>query len=216
MKTKTIIHCFAHWRVIASVFALAFFALLTGCGTANRTAMHSAGALVQGTNDVVLKEADVVKVNFPGNDNLDTVAAIRVDGKITLPMIGEVVAAGKTPTELQKELITAYSSQLRVASDITVSVQSSSFNVFVSGAVERAGKVACDHPMTVTEAIMESGGPDYQKANLKGVRVVRNENGKTVHYKVNLKGIADGSSQIDVFYLRPNDYVYVPSKITWF
>jgi len=216
MKTKSIIHCFAHWPAVASIFALAFFALLTGCQTNNRAAMQRAGALVQGTNEVVLKEGDSVKVSFPGNDSLTTVQSIRVDGKITLPTVGEVLEAGKTPTELQKELITAYSSQIRLANEITVSVQSSSFNVFVSGAVEKSGKVICDHPMTVLEAIMESGGPDFQRANLKGVRVIRNVNGKTVNYRVNLKGLVDGRSQIDAFYLRGNDFVFVPSKITWF
>lgn len=215
MKTKSIIQRFAFWPAIASVFALAFFSLLTGCQTNNRAAMESAGALMQGTNDMVLKAGDVVKVVFPGNESMNAEQAIRVDGKITVPILGEVVAAGKTPTQLQNELRTLYAPQLRVASEINVVVPSATYDVYVTGAVARAGKIPCNHPMTVMEAIMESGGPDYQRANLKAIRVIRTENGKTVNYKVNLKGLVNGS-QIDVFYLRPNDVVYVPSKITWF
>jgi len=170
----------------------------------------------RGTNDIVLREADVVSVVFPGAENLNTAQAIRRDGKITLPGgVGEITAAGKTPSALQKELVTLYAKELVSSKDIVVTVQSASFPVFVTGAVQRPGKVISDHPMTVLEAIMESGGFDYLHANMKKVRIVRIQDKKTLNFTVNLKGVANGT-EIDVFYLQPSDIVFVPSKIVWF
>ena len=216
MNIKSIIHRIAHRPVIFSILALAFSVFLAGCETNSPHLPPVPGASAQGSNDIVLKEADSLKINFPGNDNLNTTQTIRIDGKITLPMVGEVVAAGKTPAQLQKELIDLYSTQLVSAKQITVTVQSSSYYVFVTGAVVKPGKVACDHPMTVLEAIMEIGGFDYDRANLKAVRVIRTQNGKTYNYKVNLEGVVKSGVQLDVFYVQRNDYIYVPSKITWF
>jgi len=169
----------------------------------------------RGTNDIVLREADVVSIVFPGAENLNTAQAIRRDGKITLPVVGEITAAGKTPSGLQKELVTLYAKELVSSKDIVVAVQSASFPVFVTGAVQRPGKVVSDHPMTVLEAIMESGGFDYLHANMKKVRIIRAKDKETLNFTVNLKGVVNGTG-IDVFYLQPSDIVYVPSKIVWF
>lgn len=190
--------------------------IFAGCQTPGDSKLAGgAPATLSPTNeDVVLKEADVVKVSFPANKDMDTIQTIRVDGKITLPLIGEVVAAEKKPIDLQRELIKLYSKQIRSADDITVTVQSASFNVFVSGAVVRSGKVTCDHPMTVLEAIMQSGGFDYSRANLKSVRVIRISDGKSQNFTLNLEGFLNGHP-IDIFYLRANDFVYVPTKFTW-
>lgn len=213
MKIKSIIHRLAHWPTLM-ILAVAF-TVLAGCDTTKPVFNQYSSLPPKDSKDVVLKEADVLRIAFPDNDTLNTTQTIRVDGKITLPLIGEVVASGKTPADLQKDLIERYSSQLVSSKQITVSVQSSTFDVFVTGAVAKSGKIPCDHPITVLEAIMEAGGFDYDRANLKAVRIIRTENGKTYNYTVNLKGVVNGS-QIDIFYLQRNDLVYVPSKITWF
>lgn len=215
MKPKSIIHWLADWPITLSVITGACLFFLTGCETPGSGYNGFPTKAPQGSNDVVLKEADVVKISFPSDEKLDTTATIRVDGKITAPLVGEVMAAGKTPAELQKDLINLYSTQLVSSKDITVSVQSAPFHVYITGAVAKPGEIVCNRPTTVLEAIMECGGFEYNQANMKHVRVVRTENGKTHNYPVNLKGIVSGS-QIDIFYLRPNDIIYVPSKITWF
>jgi len=161
-----------------------------------------------------LREGDVLKISFPGAPNLDTSQQIRRDGKIVLSLVGEVTAVGMTPAELEKEIIKLYSSQL-VSKEVTVTVVSSSFPVFVTGAVIRPGKILSDHPITVLEAIMEAGGFDYTKANLGDVRVIRNEDGRVKNYTLNLKLALQGK-QSEPFYLKPSDIVYVPEKFSWF
>ena len=72
-----------------------------------------------------------------------------------------------------------------------------------------------DHPLTALEAIMEAGGFDYSKANLKDVRVIRQESGREHTYVLNLKLVMQGK-QVDPFYLKPYDIIYVPERFQMF
>lgn len=161
-----------------------------------------------------LNPGDVLKVSFPGAPNLDTTQQIRRDGRINLYMLGEVMAADKTPNALEQELVQAYAPQL-ISKEVKVTVVSSSFAVFVSGAVIRPGKITPDRAITAFDAIMEAGGFDNTKANTKEVRVIRLEDGQNKTYTLNMKAILDGGPG-EPFYLKSYDSVYVPEKISWF
>ena len=161
-----------------------------------------------------LREGDVLKISFPGAPTLDTTQQVRRDGRITMPLGGEVVAAGLTPNGLEQELIKVYASQL-ISKEVSVTVVSSSFTVFVSGAVVRPGKVVSDHPISVLEAVMEAGGFDNVKADMSAVVVTRQEGGQYKNYTLNLKLVLEGK-QSEPFYLKPSDIVSVPQKFTWF
>jgi polysaccharide biosynthesis/export protein len=156
-----------------------------------------------------LREGDVVRISFPGAPSLDTTQQVRRDGKISLPLAGEVQAAGYRPAELEKNIQDLCGSQL-VSKEVDVTVISSAFPVFVSGAVLKPGKVQSDRPLTVLQAIMEAGG-FYNTANLKAVVVIRHENGKARNYTVDVQSLLQGKSHA-TFYLKPSDIVYVPQK----
>ena len=183
---------------------------LTGCQTAPPIATADTVPYL----DVRLREGDTVKISFPGAPNLDSTQQIRRDGKITLSLGGEVVAAGLSPVELEKELLRLYEAQL-VVKQVVVAVTSPGYPIFVSGAVLRPGKLIVDRPVTVVEAIMEAGGPDRAKADLKKVTVLRQIDGKSMSYKVDVKATIDGAN-VKQFFLKPADIVVVPEKFTWF
>src|SRR5208282_5320527 len=115
---------------------------------------------------IILREGDTLKITFPGSPNLDTTQPIRRDGKLNLPLIGEMDAAGLSPAALQEKLVKAYASQISTK-EVMVQVESSTFPVFVSGSVVHPGKILSDHPMTALEAVMEAGGFIYETANMK-------------------------------------------------
>lgn len=169
-----------------------------------------------GTNagTIVLREGDTVRVTFPGAENLNRVALIRRDGFVTLPLIGEFKAAGLTPHDMEQQLLQLYGPQLQTK-EVSVAVESSAFPVYVTGAVLRPGKILSDRPLTALEAIMEAGGFDYAKANLKAVRVLRTNNGRTDQYTLNLKRVLSGQES-QQFSLKPSDIVYVPEKFNLF
>ena len=166
------------------------------------------------TEAQTLREGDTLRISFPGVPNLDTTQQVRRDGRITLSMVGEVMAAGLTAGGLEKELLKVYSSQL-VSKEVTVTVVSSSISVFVTGAVIHPGKVVSDHPISALEAVMEAGGFDSAKADMKAVVVIRQEGGRTQNYTLNLKLVIEGK-QNEQFLLKPSDIVYVPEKFSWF
>lgn len=218
---KSLIHRLVLWPAIFSVLAAVFLVAVSGCKTTQeRPPNYNAKDIAlppQNTNDVVLKEGDVVKVVFPnGGEKLDTVATIRPDGKITLQVIGDVTVAGKTPEQFRKELVDKYSKEIVSSQDIAVIVVSSSFQVYVMGAVMHPGKVNADHVLTVLEALMEAGGFDPERAQLKSVKVVRTKEGRTQTFVVNLKGVQTPGAPVEIFYLKPGDIVMVPQKLVIF
>jgi polysaccharide export outer membrane protein len=194
-------------------FALALavlFLAATGCTTAQPKPV----AETPHSESLILREGDVLKISFPGSPNLDTTQPIRRDGKITLQLVGEMTAAGLSPSDLEKQLSDAYASQL-VVKAVTVTVESSSIPVFVDGAVLRPQKVVSDHPISALEAIMEAGGFDYAKADLKDVEVLRYEGDREHTYILNLKEVMAGKPG-EQFYLKPYDIVHVPERFSWF
>lgn len=184
---------------------------VAGCGTPRFKGLD---AKKIHSEPITLREGDVVRITFPGAPNLNTSQPIRRDGKIDLTLVGEVEAAGLTPEQLEKKLADLYSKQL-LDKEVNVTVESSTFPVFVTGAVMRPGKVLSDHPITALEAVMEAGGFDYTRANLKSVKVLRNINGQIEHFKLNLANVLQGD-ETETFYLRPQDILYVPEKFNWF
>ena len=163
----------------------------------------------------ILREGDSIRVSFPGAPNMETVTQeIRNDGRVTLPIIGEVVASNKTATQLEKELSKLYAPQL-VSSEVTVTLEASSAAYFVSGEVLKPGKIMPNRPISALEAVMEAGGFIPDKADTTAVVIIRNENGHTKKFTVNLKKVLEGKDS-DPFSLKPFDIVFVPQKLSVF
>jgi polysaccharide biosynthesis/export protein len=204
-------------RLIKLAAGVVLLAAVAGCQTDQFPPANSGKPTVksvQSKEDAKLQAGDVLKISFPGSPNLDTTQQIRRDGKISLQLVGEVQAEGLTPSELQSQLANLYASQL-VSKQVTVEVVSSAFPIYVTGAVLHPGKISSNHPMTALEAVMEAGGFDYTKADLKHVTVIRQEENGTKNYILDLKSVMDGKTS-EPFYLKPSDIVYVPERFQFF
>lgn len=205
----------------SAMMILALFAagMLAGCKTqtSQTDALKAQAALAKAPvapELLTLREGDVLRVTFPGSPTLDTTEQIRRDGRITMPLIGEVDAAGMTPPALEAKLVDLYGSQLS-SKQVTVELENSAFPVYITGMVLRPGKIMSNYPLTALEAIMEAGGFDYTKANLKDVTVTRREGNTMKNYTLNLKDTLRGK-QSEPFYVKPGDIIYVPERLTWF
>jgi polysaccharide biosynthesis/export protein len=161
----------------------------------------------------VLIEGDVILISFPAAGDLNTSQKVRRDGRITLPLVGEVVVAGLTPKELEEALLALYDKQL-VTKEVSVTVTSSTYTFYVNGAVLRPGKQMSDRRLTALEALMEAGGPS-PSANLKKVTIIRQEGDDRVHHKLNLKDVLEGKKK-NVFYIQPSDIITIPEKFVIF
>lgn len=161
-----------------------------------------------------LLPGDTVRLTFPSSPQLDTTQVIRRDGHLNLPLLGEVVAADRTPAQLERHLRDAYGDQLR-SGEVSVTVVSSAFNVFVTGAVIRPGRLTPDRPLTVLTAVMQAGGFDPARANLHRVVLFRTRGGRTERTEIDLKS-ALSVGESSPLYLESEDIVYVPERFIWF
>jgi polysaccharide export outer membrane protein len=167
------------------------------------------GAANYSTND--LHEGDVVKISFQYSTNFNAVEKVGLDGTLNLNMVGRVRAAGKTMIQLQEDLTQDYQPFAK-GDVITVDLVASGAIVYVCGAVIRPGPMELDHPLTVLEAVMGSGGFDNTRAKLSNVTVLRVVDGSQQAYHINLNRILAGRDNTP-FYLQPYDIIYVPAKV---
>jgi polysaccharide export outer membrane protein len=189
----------AVWRLLTSGGIAVVVLLGFGCQSPSRLPSE---ALTP--RPVTLSAGDVVKLTFPGAPELNQSQKIRADGKLTLPQIGEVDASGKTLVQFQNELTKLYRPQLR-NSDVLVTLENSVTQVYISGAINKPGKLSFDRPTTILQAIAEAGGVS-EFGSLKKVRIVRVENGQQRVQIVDLR------SATSAFYVRDGDIITIPQS----
>ena len=157
-----------------------------------------------------LNPGDVIKITFPGAPELNQTQKVGTDGALTLPLIGEVHAAGKSPGQLQNELATLYKPQLQ-DNEVLVTVETRAVPVVVSGAVQHPGKIVFERPATLLEAIMEAGGFTPQ-ADLKKVSVIRIVKGEHETELFDLRPVLRGQAT-QATYVSGGDVIYVPERL---
>lgn len=156
-----------------------------------------------------LGPGDVVSISFAGAPELNLRQRIRGDGKLSLPMVGDVVAGGKSLSAFQKELEGLYKSRLQDPS-VVVTRDATAAVVYVSGGVNNPTKVPLDRPITVVEAIMEAGGVSAG-GNPRHVVVLRTSSGQRKRFVLDIREAMNNPST-SPFYLRPFDVIMVGER----
>lgn len=189
----------------AGCFSLVMVCVITACGNLTPTRKVPVEAY-RSKPSATLAAGDEINVAFPGAPELNSKQKIQVNGKVSLPTIGDVSAVGKSITGFQAELTSRYQPHFQDPT-VIVSVETAAAGVYVSGEVLRPGKIPLDRPMTALEAIMECGG--FSKlANPRQVIIVRNENGRCQRYVLNMNEALYGTDSSS-FYVRVYDVIYV-------
>ncbi|MGA1981200.1 MAG: polysaccharide biosynthesis/export family protein [Acidobacteriaceae bacterium] len=169
--------------------------------------MPDAGSLPLSPNYVIGAD-DSLKIEVWGNTELSTTLPVRPDGMITLPDIGDIPAAGRTPMELAAEITTRVK-KLVIDPTVTVTVLAvNSKRIYMVGEVAHVGPLAIAPGMTVLQAIASAGGLTAY-ANKKKIYIWRGEPGKQIkipfdYNKAVKKGDMQGVS------LLPGDTIVVP------
>jgi polysaccharide export outer membrane protein len=133
---------------------------------------------------------------------------VRPDGMISLPLLGDIKAAGKTPLQLADE-VTAKLKKYIQDPNVTVTVQGiNSKKVYLIGEVGRAGPLEMTPGMTLLQAIATAGGLT-QYANAKKIYILRSEGGKQQKIPVQYKQALKGDSSLNLS-LSPGDTIVVP------
>ena len=157
----------------------------------------------------VIGPDDVLQVLFWRDKDMSSEVAVRPDGKITLPLLNEVQAAGLTPDQL-RDRITAEASKLVEEPNVSVLVKTiNSRRVYISGQVGKPGVYPLSGPTTVMQLIAMAGGLQ-EFADSKNIVIMRVENGNTVAFKFNYKDIVKGKNLKQNILLKLGDTIIVP------
>ena len=148
-----------------------------------------------GDSDYRIGPQDVLDINVFQVSDLTKTVQVDTGGKILLPLVGQITAAGRTPGELSNDLVAALSKTYMRDPQVVVSVkEASSQKVTVDGAVSQPGIYALQGPTTLMQAVALAHGIDQRLANPKKVAVIRTVNSKRVTGFYNLSAIREGKA----------------------
>jgi polysaccharide biosynthesis/export protein len=176
---------------------------------ANPASAKTATAAPATDADYKIGPQDVLRIDVWKEPDITRVAPVRPDGRISLPLLGDVQAAGLTPSQLAATL-TEGLRKFITNPQVTVSVSEiNSRRVYVTGEVTKPGAFPLLPNMTVLQALSSSGGFS-QFAKIKGIYVLRVEDGKQVKHPFNYKDVVSGKKPELNIPLQPGDVIVVP------
>jgi polysaccharide export outer membrane protein len=152
---------------------------------------------------------DVLTVVFWRDKDLTGDVTVRPDGMITVPLINEVMAAGRTPDQLRRVLQEMAAKYIEDPNAAVVVKEINSRKVYITGMVNKIGAYTITAPTTVLQLITMAGGlQDF--ADEENIVVVRTENGKQTSYQFNYKDVVKRRRLQQNIFLQPGDTVVVP------
>jgi polysaccharide biosynthesis/export protein len=159
-------------------------------------------------SDYVIGADDVLRISVWKEPDLSEMLPVRPDGKISMPLLNDIPAAGLTPLQL-KDSITEKLKKFIADPRVTVVVTAmNSQRIFVSGEVLHSGPIQLLPHMTILQALSQAGFNQF--ANLKGIYLLRTENGKQERIPFNYKDVIKGNHPEQNIMLKPGDTVVVP------
>ena len=162
-------------------------------------------------NDATYKigPQDVLRIDVWKEPDISRVVPVRPDGKVTLPLLNDVQAAGLTPGQLAAAIATGLKKFI-TSPQVTVGVtEINSRRIFVTGEVARAGAYPLLPNMTVLQALSSCGG-FTQFARVKNIYVLRMEDGIQVKHPFNYKDAVSGKRPEQNIMLQGGDVIVVP------
>lgn len=186
------------------VFALGF-ALLMGGGRAAHT--EDLGQPV--ARSYVLGVSDQLGVSLWKNAELSSKTTVRPDGRISVPLVGELEVAGMSPAQLQVLLTQKYEEFISVPMVTVLVEQINSRKFYILGEIGNPGAYDLLQPLTLMQALALAGGfTDYAKKDQ--VLILRGVSGRETRIMANVKSITSGKSPGDNLALLPHDTIIVP------
>jgi polysaccharide biosynthesis/export protein len=206
-----------HWegmrsRVAVCVTVYAFFtvtyAQVNQTGASNQKSASSNTAPLVLPKGYVIGPEDVLSIVVWREKDMSADVVVRPDGKISLPLLNDVQAAGNTPEQLA-EIVEKAAAKYVTDSDATVIVKAiNSRKVFVLGEVAKPGTVPLTSEMNVLQLIASVGG-FLEYANKDNVTILRTENGRERRFRFNYNDVVEGKNLQQNIMLQPGDTVLI-------
>jgi polysaccharide export outer membrane protein len=210
LKWKAVMATLAVATSMASSLALAqnaqAQAAVSPASDGNTGAMAAPASTADAT--YVIGAEDVLHVAVWKENDLTATEPVRADGKISLPLLNDVQAAGLTPMQLADSLTEKLK---KFVADPRVTVVVTAINskrIYLLGEVSHTGAMPMSPNMTVMQALASAGINQF--ANTKKIYVLRSENGKKEKFPVNYRKLIKGQDIDHDYTLQPGDTIVVP------
>ena len=163
-------------------------------------------------SEFIMGSSDVLRITVWRNPELSTDAVVRPDGTISMPLVGDLQAAGRTSVQLKEDIVKRLRAYIKDESAIvTVAITAiNSYRFVISGNVERPGAYSSNHYVTVAEALALAGGPN-KFADAGGTVIIRaNAAGVTRRVPIDYTGVVTGARPNENIVVLAGDTIYVP------
>lgn len=205
-------------RSLATIFAIVFGSLiLSACTTTTPETTTAAPTTTEATiNEYMVGIGDQLAISVWRNPDLSVEVPVRPDGKVSVPLAGDLMAAGKTPMQLANDITSKLSNFLK-GPQVTVIVTnpaSSDFQrrVRITGAVNTPVSLPYREGMTVLDLVLLANGlNDYAAA--QNATLYRKSAGKVTAYPVNLDHLLNKGKLETNYPLQPSDVLSVPERL---
>jgi len=207
-------------RLLTAIFILAFVIGLTACAYSkpNLPPKPKEGEVV-GPSVLVksykMAVADQVQINVWKNAELSMSAPVRPDGKISMPLIGDVMAVGYTPEELAARIESKLANYVKspIVTVILTKLQGHEFlsAIRITGSVAQNRSLMYTQGMTVLDAVLAAGSVDLY-ADSNNTKLHRRTKTGSVAYDVRLKDIMEDGDMTTNILLLPGDIITVPER----
>lgn len=165
-------------------------------------------AIVNNENDYRIGAEDLLDISVWKNPELSRTVPVRPDGKVSLPLVNDIQAAGLTPTELRQQLMDRLAEFIPAPEVAVIVREVHSMKVAVIGSVKTPGRYELKSAATVLEMIaLSQGFTDF--AARDRIVVLRQENGETTRIPFNYRKMAAGDEQANLV-VQPGDIIVVP------
>ena len=179
--------------------------------TASATTAAAAAAAVPASppGDYTIGPDDILTIVFWKEKDMSSDVAVRPDGRISLPLLNDVDAAGLTPEQLRVKLAAAADKFLEEPTVTVVVKQINSRKVFITGQVPKPGPYPLTGPTNVVQLIAMAGGV-LEYADSENIVIMRTVNGRPMSYEFNYKDVAKRKNLGQNIELKPGDTIIVP------
>lgn len=161
------------------------------------------------TPEYIIGTDDVLEINVWNEPEFKQSVPVRSDGNISLPLIGQIQAAGKTPIQLEQEIAAKLSAYFKQPQVTVMVAQMNSRKYNILGRVTKPGSYSLAATKTVLDAIADAGGfQDFAK--VKKIYILREVNGQQIRLPFNYKDVIRGRHTDENVALKPHDTIVVP------
>jgi polysaccharide export outer membrane protein len=173
------------------------------------TQQQSNSAVSTSNDSYIIGPGDILSVNVWREPELSKQVSVRLDGKMSLPLVNEIEAAGLTCAELRNKLTKKYGDYVDVPEVSVTLVESHSKKIYLLGNINQPGEYLLQKNMTVVQAISLAGGLG-EWADPSDIKLIRKIKGTQKTFRVDYDAIVSGKDLSQNVQLRPDDTIFVP------